>query len=530
MTHLAAKYPFWLPRSLSPATLSALLFIITGLLCLWQCCQAPIGDFGNYYYGSKLWAAGRFSLEDYTSIHHFNAQIRSYGETRFFENYTPVPPVSLLAYLPLTLLAAAPAKLLFNLCGLVLFAFSWRRFLRQLPSVAPWLLLAPLLLYIPLYNNLYQGQTYLLIAAALMEAFVASEKNQTFLAACCLAFAILLKIFPAFLLVYFLLRRHYRTAIYSILLSACGYLLGGWLAGPGILTYYTMEVLPRLFQNDIVGAFYPGNQSLYTLLLDLFVPEPMYNSSVWLHAPWLVPLLEGLVGGFLLAMLFAFRKTPASALFGLTLLVSVLFSRYQTTYGLLLLAPFVPACLGHGNRTRSSWCCVVLIAAALGLPSSRWWDDGSLLRYARFACLMAAFVCYVYGQALFPAWRQLLPLAGLLVALRFWSFQDREIRYFELQNTRGILYDYRVEQDSITMLSTLGEQDVEERFALATTPRPDSSLHIRGNALYAGERLLYSGPDQKRKPMRLNDSTVLVMSDQNQGVGFYKLRCITLKP
>ena len=92
----------------------------------------PIGDFGNYYYGSKLFIEGKFSISDYKSISKFNQQIAEYGATNFFENYIPIPPISLLCYLPFTFLSCLKAKLLFNSMSLVVFCISLRHFLQRL--------------------------------------------------------------------------------------------------------------------------------------------------------------------------------------------------------------------------------------------------------------------------------------------------------------------------------------------------------------------------------------------------------------
>ena len=90
------------------------LFLVIGLLIIGITINYPIGDFGNYYYGSKLFSEGKFSVLDYQSIQHFNQQISTYGQHNYFENYTPVPPFSILFYLPFIFLNSIVAKITFN--------------------------------------------------------------------------------------------------------------------------------------------------------------------------------------------------------------------------------------------------------------------------------------------------------------------------------------------------------------------------------------------------------------------------------
>src|SRR5688572_25566477 len=96
-------------------------FILPLLLCttlLFFTKDKPIGDFGNYYYGSKVWKEGKDASLLYSDAHWFNEQIRSYGEKDYFENYAPVPPISLIVYYPFTFFESHTAKIIFNLLGI----------------------------------------------------------------------------------------------------------------------------------------------------------------------------------------------------------------------------------------------------------------------------------------------------------------------------------------------------------------------------------------------------------------------------
>ncbi len=232
------------------------LFLMIGACITIYTVHFPIADFGNYYYGSKLFLDGKFSLTDYQNIHHFNQQIAGYGETNFFENYTPVPPFSLLFYIPFTFISCAKAKILFNILSLILFCFSFLRLTSHLRLNSKHILFIPIIFIYPLYNNLYQGQTFLLIIAFLIESYIADENKKYFSSGFFLALGISLKIFPVFILLYFLLKKSFKTSIYAILLIIMIQLVTLFFVGRPIISNYFINILPRLMNNDIIGTYY----------------------------------------------------------------------------------------------------------------------------------------------------------------------------------------------------------------------------------------------------------------------------------
>src|SRR5262245_21921676 len=83
------------------------LFLAAGALFCLLAWKAPIGDFGNYYFGSRLRWQGTPAAGLYDPCR-FNALVRQepgMQDERFFLNYTPVPPFSLLFYAPFTKLS-----------------------------------------------------------------------------------------------------------------------------------------------------------------------------------------------------------------------------------------------------------------------------------------------------------------------------------------------------------------------------------------------------------------------------------------
>ena len=514
----------------SPANGSALVFLLLGLVCLYQSRHAPLGDFGNYYYGSRLFLDGKFSIDDYQSIHYFNEQIAAYGETRFFENYIPVPPFSLLFYAPWAVLGAGKAKLLFNAVSLLVFCVSWSRFLKCVSERSILVYVVPLVFLFPLYSNLLQGQTYLLIIAAILEACLAANAGRVWLAACLLALCISLKLFPAFVLFYFLFRKEYKVLFYTMVCVLVITVITILVVGSNVVLYYLQDVLPRLFSNDIVGTYYSSNQSVYSLLMKLFANDALQNPIPALNLPWLVPALEGCVGAFVLTIFLSLRRSNQFVYLGVTMIASVLVARYNTSYAMVMLLPFTVSIMQYPRR--SGFICILLgvLAVVLNIPSGAFASLGLVGHYSRILGLFIVFGLFLWTHRVEWNPKLLFALTAILVGFRCLTFQVNTAHYFEVQNTQGLLYDYRIQKDSITLMSTLGDHTVEETFPLKGSARQDSLLVQEDQVIYYEGHVISDTQDHKLKPFIVNDSLIVCLSDMNQGVGFYKLRYIGIVP
>lgn len=163
----------WRNSAPLPGLLSTGLFLVLGLLFLWYSYRQPIGDYANYYYASRLYIQGQFTEAVYDPFT-FNQSVAPLSPEAVFVNYTPVPPVSVLAYLPLALFDRPHlSKLAFNLVCLLVFCLAYHRLLAHLGINRQWwALLVPWFCFFPMLNNFHQGQSYLLLLAFMMEGFI----------------------------------------------------------------------------------------------------------------------------------------------------------------------------------------------------------------------------------------------------------------------------------------------------------------------------------------------------------------------
>lgn len=507
--------------------LTAGLFLAAGIFCLWLTRHAAINDFGNYYYGSRLLLNGEFSPELYSSIHWFNQKVAHYHEPGFFGNYIPVPPFSLLAYVPFCLAGSLSAKLLFNLFSLLLFCTSFYRLLCRLKP-GWYAVFLPLVFAYPLLNNIVQGQAYLLILSLLTESFLCHERGRTIPAALLLALCISLKLFPAFVLLYFLVRKDYRLLGWTVGFTAALCLLPALAIGWHTVSDYYTHIVPRLFNNDVIGPYYPGNQSVYTALLNLFSYDALHNPQPLTDNKWPVLVINSLTMALILALCITSVKQDAFSGFATVLAGSLLIAKYTTSYSLIFLLPLGLRLL----RLRRSHMVffLLVLALAVSMPVAKLIHAPFVLRYSRLLLLLIVFT----GSALYTSKKMNLRLFGLLCLLFFVinyvSLPERRSDYFYIQNTRGILYDVQLHGEFLLLKSTLGSRDTVELFELKVKaqelPEPEIKREIAG---YNG-RSTTASFGIRQKPFVYNDSIVVVMSDRNQAVGFYKLQTFPLRP
>ena len=506
------------------------LFLVIGILIISITRNNPIGDFGNYYYGSKLFLEGKFSVLDYQSLQYFNQQISAYGQQHYFENYTPIPPFSILFYLPFSFVNCFAAKVIFNTICLIIFCFSFFRLLKFCKTESWILYLLPFIFLYPLYNCIIQGQSYLLITALLIEAFLADENKKYVLSALCISLCVCLKIFPIFILFYFILKNKNRVVIYSIALVLIIFILTANVVGFDVVTYYFKIVLPRLINNDIIGPYYHGNQSIYSLLLNLFSFDDIQNKHPIINLPIIIPIIEGALTAVLLIFLIASRTKLSILFFGFVLFCSLLIGRYNTTYGMLILVPFVVALMSSRKFTGKDFFVMIILAISLSMPIGYFIHSGLVLQFSRLIGLVVVFSYLIIIYKGEYSMKLIMMISIPVIFIKYISFPIKPISYFETQNTKGIMYDYELKNDSIILKSTLGETNRSEAFQIKGKVNVSQSVYIKENIIFYDNKPICTTADNKSKPFIYNDTSIVFMSDLNQGIGFNKLRFINFTP
>ncbi|MEM5329986.1 glycosyltransferase family 87 protein [Paraburkholderia sp. JHI2823] len=190
----------------------------------------------------------------------------------------------------------------------------------------------------PLYLELQFGQSNLLIFFLAVSTFyLRYERRNSWLAGVPIGIAIILKMSPAAIALFFLLRKDWRLNLSALLAAVAGTLLTAAVAGWDVLLRYPFESLPAMMKVAARFGPAPWNSSfrgvLERVLADLGLAVP--------HA-----LVSAVVGLYLLLVLWAFasvtwntradrhRDIACAAL--LPLMVSPVVER---THAMLLIVP-----------------------------------------------------------------------------------------------------------------------------------------------------------------------------------------------
>jgi len=493
-------------------------FFLINCILIFLTFNHPIGDFGNYYYGSKLFLQGANPLRFYQDIHFFNTEIRDFERGVFFENYVPVPPFSLLFYLPFTFLKLSIAKLVFNLFSLFIFCFSLNRLIRELKFFNVWFYFLPLIFLQPLFSNFHHGQTYLLVTALLFEFYIAFNKHKNVRIGWIITLLFALKIFPAFIAIMLIFKKEWKAIrwilIFSTLLGFTCYFTIGFET----LNYYYLKVLPRLVSNDITAPFYFFNQSFYTFLLNAFVQHPFLNLSPIINAPIIAVVIQLLF--YALVFSFYMKIVLGQNLFisfFVTLLVLFLLNKYSTVYGLIVLFPFI--FLFKDLPAKAIFIISILVFIINNIPIYKLSDFPLLLQYPRVWMLMVIFILLVV--MLKPGFNLKYFMVCLLIftlpSLAFLKYvSDGAI---EIRPKTGIVYDFEVLNDRIKFYTCLGNRDSVEYYNFVAQSIDTTKLERIKNKFLPANKAVVA-----------NKNTLIYMADDFNGVGMYYLKLRTIKP
>lgn len=216
------------------------------------------------------------------------------------------PPPTALVFAALALLPFPLAALLWTLGSVVLLFGAAGLLARELalPIGGPWRLIGPLLLlnWYPVWLHLHDGQFTILLLALVAGAWWCERRGYAWLAGALLGAAAVLKIYPALLLAYALLRRRWR-----VLGGAALVMLALAAAGPQQWADYFTRVAPAN-----AAEWMPNlrNASLASISMRLFAGSAEVRP--FFAMPWLEPplraLLYALAGGLLAYALWRQRR------------------------------------------------------------------------------------------------------------------------------------------------------------------------------------------------------------------------------
>ena len=222
------------------------------------------------------WASARNFLEGRPIYEDQNVTVERYlglstKTTRVEYRYNAHPPASVFLAVPVARLDYPDATLVWNIISLAAFALSIYLVIRQLPlrlgvtAIVPFITLA--LICSPFRQQCVQGQLGFVMLVLIVGSWAAARTRRCYWAGILLGVAAAIKLFPAFLLLYFCLTRRWKVVASGALTFVA--ISGTTLVVLGTATYVTYfnEVLPTVeaLRSNWINASLPG---LWSKLFD----------------------------------------------------------------------------------------------------------------------------------------------------------------------------------------------------------------------------------------------------------------------
>ncbi len=490
--------------------------------------NAPYSDFAAYYFGGRELIGGDHRLVYDT--YPFNLLISAQGYKGMYVSYTPFTPFTSLVFFPLYGLNIDTARLVFNIIASLFFLWSFYRLLSflKLPYYLP--LLICFVFFIPLRNNIFFGQAYLLLFALLAEGFLAFRKKKAVLMAVCWGIAIVFKVFPAILLLYLLLRKEYRAAVYLILACIGLLLVSASVNGFDAWLFYT-GLLPRLNHGELNDSFTWMFQSFYMLAKNLFVHDQLLNPGNPVSGNIFFVLSAGLFKAFLVtaAVCTTLKKNISEELkFGAWISVALLISPNGSTYSLLLLIiPFL-ALYASPISTGRKVIAAILFFIACNFPVDLLKEAPLLLKFPRLYLLVAVMILILTGLRTRIDYRIAVILwiaFSIPEGLRMTQKPDRS-QYLLSKEEHLLITGIFVSGNKLAYRywSEAGERSIVTGIPV-TSFQP---LNLADDQVSYNNVILTNTQDWKRSPVLIDGKYIVYLSDKHRGIGFYTLRKIEL--
>lgn len=496
------------------------------LLCVFYVLKAttfPVHDFANYYFGAQFLADGNFNGSIYFP-YVFNKAIADIGVQNIFVSYAPNTPFLAVFFLPFTLISVAKAKIIFNIISSSLLIFSCFKLFNFYKINRKFLLLIPLLFFVPIKNNLLFGQVYFLLFFLLSESLLAYEKQQFKKTGFFLSLAILLKVFPILFILLFIFKRQFKPLAYTF--GICIFLFGIsiLLTGFDVWIFFFKSVLPKASNGEIATAFVDNYQSLFMFLKKLLLFNSNENNLI---------LFSSLIVAFkvlLIAIGFYISKKQTNNLyiFSYWILASYLISPYGSTYGFILMFFVLISILKSSISNIQKSIFVFLLLLINNLPLSYFIENNFPFSYLRLFFLITLFIAFVVQMNKTINWKIVIPISVVpLILLLIIKPEKISSENFSKKEYPILVYDYKILNNQLTYF--YWNENGENSSSILYKFKEYQELKIIDNQIFYNNKQLTFDNSNKLKPTLIDHKTILFLSDYDRGIGFYSFRKIDIK-
>ncbi len=508
----------------------ALLFVVLIIRSL----HVNFSDFASYYFGSRLVLAGNYQYA-YENIK-LNQWIYEQGYRGIFVSYTPFPPFTSIVFSLFTWLPVGIAKLVFNILSATVFTITLVRSVKYF-SISPYvLLLIPVLFFSPLQNNIYFGQSYLLLCFLLLEGYIAFDKKQMGKSAVLWGIAILFKVFPILIVFFLVIKKQYRQLVYLLVACAGLGIVSLLVNGFACWEYYLKDLFPRLNNGELNDSFTWVFQSAQMFFKDIFVYDELLNPKPIFHITFLYEFATALYKAFIISacILLTVRNSSRNFLsFASWILASILISPNGSVYSLILLVIPLLAISSSAPFSKKNMIMMSVLLLICNIPVYYFHDLPIFFKFPRLYLLVTLFIMMIYSTSIKFNGKV---LAGCIiffllpVCFKIISPGKQENSSYVLSKEAYLLmYDYDVINGKLFCRYWSDTGSREEQVDMpGMVKQQTSELTIEHNQIYYKRKQITYTPDHKLKPMLINGDTIIYLSDENRGVGMYTLRKLKL--
>ncbi len=493
---------------------------------IYKAAGAPYSDFAGYYFGSAELLHGNYQnvYDPYT----LNALIAQKGYAGIYVSYAPFPPFTSIVFAPFLLLPIGIAKIAFNIFSVVLFLMAIKRAIKyfNIPAWLVWLI--PVVFLIPLRNNIFFGQAYLLLFALLLEGFMAYKKGRSMLAASLWAVAIVFKLFPLVILFFLVAKKQYKQVMYCsaacLLLGSISVLLNGFASWQ----YYVFTIFPRATNGELNDSYTWLFQSAFMLGKNLFVYDDIQNPQVLFNSTPAFIICMVLFKAVVLASCVGItwsRKATDWLAFAGWIIASMLLSPNGSSYSLILL--LIPLLALANSKRVYLYISIALLFLISAIPVQSLAGWPLLLQFPRLYLMLLLFVLLIIvsGTRLpfkpFIAFWVLLLLAD---AGKMFTRTDNS-RYL-LKEELPLVYAYGIKDNRLVYYYWDEKGRHETMTGYSVQQHSTGDVRIQNNQVFYKDQQLTATPDRKKQAMLIDGKDVIYLSDKNRGFGFYTLRSV----
>jgi hypothetical protein len=493
---------------------------------IYKAAGAPYSDFAGYYFGSAELLHGNY--QNVYDPYALNALIAQKGYTGIYVSYAPFPPFTSIVFAPFLLLPVGIAKIVFNICSAVLFLMAIMRAIKyfNIPAWLVWLI--PVVFLIPLRNNIFFGQAYLLLFALLLEGFLAYKKGKPILAASLWAVAIVFKLFPLVILFFLVAKKQYKQAMYCVaaclLLGSVSVLLNGFASWQ----YYVFTIFPRATNGELNDSFTWLFQSAFMLGKNLFVYDEIQNPQALFNSTPTFIICMALFKAVVLASCVGItinRKATDWLAFAGWIIASMLLSPNGSSYSLILLLIPLLAIANHKRLYLFISIALLFLISTIPVQALAGWP--LLLQFPRLYLMLLLFLLLILISGTRLPFKPLIAFfVVLLLADAGKMFTRTDNSHYLLKEELPLVYAYGIKDDRLVYYYWDEKGRHETMTGYSVQQHSTGDVRIQNNQVFYKDQQLTATPDRKKQAMLIDGKDVIYLSDKNRGFGFYTLRSV----